>query len=100
MSTLTTAWASADTMLGCTNISLSYDFGVVMANLGETGHIRTSVDVGGVRSQNRLDNIGGQFYANVDILWWLILCGVEASRRPHRPHQRHHIVDVIISIIP
>ena len=39
-----------------------------MANLGETGHIRASIDVGGVRSQNRLDNIGGQCYVKVDIL--------------------------------
>ena len=48
MSTLTTAWASADTMLGCTNISLSYDFGVVMANLGKRGQVCASIDVGGV----------------------------------------------------
>jgi len=48
MSTYATFWASADTMVGCSNILLSFDFGVVMVYHGETGQVCTSVNVVGV----------------------------------------------------
>ena len=48
MSTSTMAWALADTVVGCTDISQSCDFGCVMANLGGTRHVCASVGDGEV----------------------------------------------------
>jgi len=55
MSTLTTAWAFVDTVVGCTDISQSCGFGVVMAKLGKGDTFkRLSTSLGSKKSLNFL----------------------------------------------